>query len=107
MVIEWLRVKVPIELRERYIEQDAAIWTAALANCAGFMGKQVWTNPQDPTEIVMVLQWASRDQWKVIPADWLESLDRAFIAAMGQAFPLIETGEYHVVSNTPSHQPSP
>ncbi|MBD2325458.1 TIGR03792 family protein [Alkalinema sp. FACHB-956] len=100
MVIEWLKVKVPIELHDRYIEQDAAIWTTALANCAGFVGKQVWTNSQDPTEIILVIQWATREQWKAIPIEQLESIDRTFVMAMGQAFPLVETGEYHLVAET-------
>jgi uncharacterized protein (TIGR03792 family) len=50
MVIEWLKVKVPIELRETYIQKDAEIWTATLSKYPGYVGKEIWLNPQDESE---------------------------------------------------------
>lgn len=55
MVIELLKVKIPPELREKCIQKDAEIWTAALAKYPGFMGKEVWINPNDPTEVVLII----------------------------------------------------
>ncbi|WP_068819022.1 TIGR03792 family protein [Phormidesmis priestleyi] len=96
MLIEWLKVKVPPELREQYIQKDDEIWTPLLSNYSGFAGKEVWINPQDPTEIVMVIHWESQDGWKSIPAETLEETDRQFTQAMGQSFPFVEEGEYQV-----------
>ncbi|PSB16418.1 TIGR03792 family protein [Phormidesmis priestleyi ULC007] len=96
MLIEWLKVKVPPELREQYIQKDDEIWTPLLASYPGFAGKEVWINPKDPMEIVMVIHWESRDGWKSIPVEKLEETDRQFAEAMGQAFPFAEEGEYQV-----------
>lgn len=96
MLIEWLKVKVPPELREQYIQKDDEIWTPLLSSYPGFAGKEVWINPQDPTEIVMVIHWESQDGWKSIPAETLEETDRQFTQAMGQSFPFVEEGEYQV-----------
>ena len=96
MVIEWLKVKVPPELREQYIQKDDEIWTSLLSSYPGFAGKEVWINPQDPMEIVMVIHWENRESWKSIPAEKLQETDRQFTAAMGQSFPFAEAGEYQV-----------
>lgn len=96
MVIEWLKVKVPIALRETYIEKDAEIWTAALAKYPGYAGKEIWFNPKDETELIMVIYWQSKEAWKSIPADVLQEIDHKFIEAMGQPFPFLEEAEYQV-----------
>ena len=54
MVIEFLKFKVTPELREKFIQKDAEIWTAALARYPGFLSKEVWIDPNTPAEVVMV-----------------------------------------------------
>jgi uncharacterized protein (TIGR03792 family) len=97
MVIEWLKVKVPAALRQKYIQKDAEIWTTQLSQYPGFLNKEVWINPKDDTEIIMVIHWHDRASWKVIPKEVLQATDRKFTQALGQAFPFAETGEYEVV----------
>lgn len=96
MVIEWLKVKVPLEKRERYIQKDAEIWTTVLAQYPGFVGKEVWLNPKDDSELVLVIHWQSKEAWKAVPEAVLEEADRRFTEALGESFPFIETGEYQV-----------
>lgn len=96
MLIEWLKVRVSPELREKYIRTDEEIWTAFLATCPGFLGKEVWINPDRPSEIIMVIRWASREEWKSIPQDRLEEVERKFDQTFGDAVPIIESGEYQV-----------
>ncbi|NDJ17787.1 TIGR03792 family protein [Myxacorys almedinensis A] len=96
MVIEWLKVRVPISLRETYIQKDAEIWTTALSKYPGYVGKEIWFNPNDDTELIMVIYWQTKEAWKSIPAEVLRESDRQFTEAMGQAFPFVEEGEYHV-----------
>jgi len=95
-VIEWLKFKVPLELREQYIRKDAEVWTAATASHLGFLGKEVWLNPKNPTEIVIIIRWASREQWKSFPQERLEQLEFQFTEIMGRSCQLIETKEYHL-----------
>lgn len=55
MIIEWLKVKVSPELRERYIQKDAELWTAALSSYPGFLSKEVlWIHPENLSEVVLV-----------------------------------------------------
>lgn len=96
MVIEWLKVNVPIEQREAYIQKDEEIWTAALSQYPGYVGKEIWLNPNNESELIMVIYWENKDAWKSIPASVLEDTDQRFVAAMGRAFPFVEEGEYHV-----------
>lgn len=102
MVIEWLKVSVPIELRETYIQKDAEIWTATLSKYPGYVGKEIWFNPKDESELIMVIHWETKDAWKSIPASVLEDTDRRFTEAMGQSFPFVEEREFQVrkISNS-------
>ncbi len=96
MVIELLKVKVPPAQREEYIQKDAEIWTAALAKYPGFLGKEVWINPNEPTEVILVIQWATREDWKAIPANELDAIERRFDQALGFSSEIIESYEYQV-----------
>lgn len=96
MVIEWLKVRVPLELRETYIQKDAEIWTETLSKYSGYVGKEIWFNPQDESELIMVIYWDTKDAWKSIPASVLEDTDRRFTEAMGQTFPFVEEREFQV-----------
>lgn len=97
MVIEWLKVRVAEALRERYIQKDEEIWTTALARYPGFLGKEIWLNPDHPDEIVMVIQWQSREQWKAIPEEALEQVEREFDRALGTSdYKIVEAKEFVV-----------
>jgi uncharacterized protein (TIGR03792 family) len=60
------------------------------------VGKEIWLNPKDDSELVLVIYWQSKDAWKSIPASVLEETDRRFTEAMGESFPFLEEGEYQV-----------
>ena len=97
MVIEWLKIQVASELREQFIQKDEEIWTAALSKYPGFLGKQVWLNPHQPDEVVLVIHWADREAWKSVPAAQLEATEQLFNQQMGEeTHRIIEAGEYHV-----------
>lgn len=96
MVIELLKVKIPPKLREKYIQKDAEIWTAALAKYPGFMGKEVWINPNDATEVVLIVRWQTREHWDAIPEVDLEAIALKFDTAMGKSYPIVESAEYQV-----------
>ncbi|QIR41324.1 TIGR03792 family protein [Tolypothrix sp. PCC 7910] len=94
MVIEFLRFKIASQMREIYIQKDAEIWTTALAQYPGFLGKEVWLNPQDPTEIIFVVRWATKEQWQAIPPEELAAIEQKFAAALGDTYELVESAEY-------------
>jgi uncharacterized protein (TIGR03792 family) len=94
MVIEWLRFAVPEDWQKRFIAADAAVWTPFLASCPGYVGKQVWRNPARPDELVEIIHWQSREQWKAIAEADLARVDAAFLAATGREFEILESSEY-------------
>lgn len=77
MVVEWQRVKVRPEQRERWVEKDAEIWTPALREREGFLGKEVWLG-EDASEVVLVIRWRSREDWEGMPAERIQELEERF-----------------------------
>ncbi|GAB1542781.1 hypothetical protein NUACC21_54550 [Scytonema sp. NUACC21] len=96
MVIELLKVKVPPAQREKFIQKDAEIWTTALAKYPGFLGKEVWINPNDAAEVVLIIHWATREQWKAIPQEDLDAIEQKFTQALGFPQQIVESEEYQV-----------
>jgi uncharacterized protein (TIGR03792 family) len=96
VVIEFLKFKVDPNLREAYVQKDAEIWTTALAKYPGFLGKEVWINPHDSTEVVFVIHWETKEQWKAISTEDLQAIEQTFIQAVGHGYELVESGEYQV-----------
>jgi uncharacterized protein (TIGR03792 family) len=97
MVIEWLKFKVTPEVREKFIQQDEEIWTATLAKFPGFLGKEIWIKPNTSDELVIVIRWQTRENWKAVPIDVLSETDKKFSQAMGKnTYQMIETGEYQI-----------
>ncbi|MEA5513652.1 TIGR03792 family protein [Nodularia sp. UHCC 0506] len=96
MVIELLKFRVAPEVRENYIQKDAEIWTTGLAKYPGFLGKEVWIDPNDPTELILIIRWATREQWKAIPLADLQIIEEQFTQAMGKSYPIVESAEYQV-----------
>ncbi len=102
MVIELLKLKVAPEHREQFIEKDTEIWTQVLALYPGFLGKEVWLDPNEPTQVILVIRWATREQWKSIPFEQLQAIEQRFTEQMGNTYKLIESSEYQVCN--PSSQ---
>lgn len=96
MVIEWLKLRVSPELRDQFIQKDADIWTSMLASYPGFLSKEVWINPDVPTEIVLIIRWATREQWQSIPSEQLAQTEQQFAQEFGELAEIIESSEYQV-----------
>jgi uncharacterized protein (TIGR03792 family) len=97
MVIEWLKFWVEPQAREKFIELDSQIWTQALAQYPGHLGKEVWISPQADDEVELIVKWQTREQWAAVPQDVLKATEEKFKAAMGSdRYELIEVREHHV-----------
>ncbi|MEO1340764.1 MAG: TIGR03792 family protein [Cyanobacteria bacterium J06635_13] len=82
MVIEWLEFQVDSDSREQFIQQDEKIWTAALSTYPGFLGKEVWIEPNAPDKIIFAIRWQTREQWKSIPVSDLVKIEQNFSKIM-------------------------
>jgi uncharacterized protein (TIGR03792 family) len=97
MVIEWLKLRVSPELREKFIQKDAEIWTSKLASYPGFLSKEVWINPETPTELDhRSFVGQAGKQWQAIPSEELVQTEKQFNQEFGEQHQIIEAAEYQV-----------
>lgn len=97
MVIEWLKFRVDPESREKFIKKDKEIWTTALSSYSGFLGKEVWLEPTAANEVIFVIRWQSRQQWKSIPIEDLKAIEARFSTAIGRVdYKMLESKEYQI-----------
>ncbi|MEM8720337.1 MAG: TIGR03792 family protein [Cyanobacteria bacterium P01_G01_bin.39] len=105
MVIEWLKFDVDSESREQFIQQDEKIWTASLSTYPGFLGKEVWIEPNAPGKVIFTIRWQTREQWKSIPLQDLAKIEQEFAAVMNNmniSYKMIESKEFQI-RKFPSH----
>ena len=96
MVIEWLKFRVEPAQRDRYLAIDDEIWTSALESYPGFLDKTTWLDPNHDDEVIFVIAWATREQWKAIPEADLEQINQRFDAALGFDYEMLESKEFNV-----------
>lgn len=97
MVIEYLKFLVTPEKREEFIAKDREIWTPAIAEYPGFLSKEVWINPEIAEEIIIIVRWSTREQWKAIPTNFLAKIETEFANAVGEnTYKLVESKEYQL-----------
>lgn len=106
-VIEHLRVRVQADAQAAWLHAEAHSWDPWLRRQSGYLGRELrWD--ADREEGVLLIRWASREQWKAIPEAEVEaiqaefeSLARRFLSASSAArdplptnpFPLVHAGE--------------
>ena len=99
MVIEWLKFRVAPEFREPFIQIDTDIWTSALENYPGFLGKMVWISPIDLTELILVIHWATREDWQAVPQTDINQIDQQFDQAIEFDYELVESDPNNANAN--------
>lgn len=99
-VVEHLRVKVPAEARQAWLEAERGSWEPWLAQQEGYLGRDLlWDAERE--EGTLLIRWASREQWKRISEAEVEAVQERFEqlarsatgAAEGNPFPLVFEGE--------------
>ena len=95
MIVEWLKFRMDPAQRQHYIDTDSAIWTPTLAQYPGFIDKATWLDPAHDDEVVLVIRWASREQWKAINEDELTEITQRFDEAFGASYDMLESKEFY------------
>ena len=99
-VVEHLRVKVPAEAREAWLEAERGSWDPWLQQQPGYLGRDLlWDAERE--EGTLLIRWASREQWKAIPEAEVEAVQARFEelarqatgSRQGNPFPLVFEGE--------------
>ena len=101
-VIEHLRISVPAQGREAWLEAERGSWEPWLAQQTGFLGRDLLWDPETE-EGTLLIRWSSREAWKAITSeqvaevqDRFEQLAREAMALpqeMDNPFPLVFEGE--------------
>ena len=101
-VVEMLRLDVPAAHRQIWLEAEASTWQPWLERQHGFLGRDLYWDPKLEQGILLI-RWASRDQWKAIGAEAVDQVQQRFDAEVnssigreldaGSAFPLLEAAE--------------
>lgn len=99
-VVEHLRVRVPAEARQAWLEAERRSWEPWLAQQDGFLGRDLFWDAERE-EGTLLIRWASREQWKRISEAEVEAVQERFEelartatgAERGNPFPLLFEGE--------------
>ena len=101
-VIEQLRLQVPAAHRELWLQAEARTWQPWLEQQEGFEQRSLYWDPLRE-EGVLLIEWASRAQWKAIPDAEVLRVQALFEAEVNQTlkrsqdaeplFPLLAEGE--------------
>jgi uncharacterized protein (TIGR03792 family) len=76
-VVEHLRLKVPAEGRQAWLELERQIWDPWLKRQPGFLGRELFWDPEHE-EGILLIRWASRADWHSIPTEEIEAVQRRF-----------------------------
>ncbi len=101
-VIEHLRLSVPAQGRQAWLEAERGSWEPWLAKQNGFLGRDLLWDPATE-EGTLLIRWSSREDWKAIPTVEIEQVQTRFEQLARQAmaitqerenpFPLVFEGE--------------
>ena len=101
-VIEHLRISVPEQGREAWLEAERGSWEPWLAQQTGFLGRDLLWDPETE-EGTLLIRWSSRQAWKAIPSQEVDEVqarfeqlarkEMALSQSMDNPFPLVFEGE--------------
>ena len=77
IVIEELRLKVPKELKEVWINAEKKIWEPWLSIQDGFMGRQIFWD-KEKEEALILVNWKNKELWKSIPMSEVNVVQQKF-----------------------------
>ena len=77
IVIEELRLKVPSDFKEVWLNSEKKIWEPWLFNQDGFLGRQIFWD-KEKEEALILVNWKSKKLWKSIPMSEVNVVQQKF-----------------------------
>jgi len=77
LVIEELRLTVPSEFKEVWLEAEKTIWDPWLSNQDGFLGRQLFWD-KEKEEALILVSWQNKKLWKNIPLEEVTQVQEKF-----------------------------
>ena len=77
IVVEELRLSVPLKYKETWLKAEEEVWEPWLAQQEGFLGRQIFYNV-DTEEALLLVSWKSRYLWKNIKTEEVNKMQSIF-----------------------------
>ena len=101
-IIEELRLRVPSQYKENWINAEKEVWEPWLTNKKGFLGREIFYN-REKEEALVLVKWASKSLWKSISVKEVSEIQSIFeenvkndLKLDRNPFELIYEGELYV-----------
>jgi len=101
-IIEELRLRVPAQYKDNWINAEKEVWEPWLANKKGFLGREIFYNKEKEEALVLV-KWANKSLWKSISVKEVSEIQYIFEENVKNdlkldinPFELIDEGELYV-----------
>ncbi len=102
LIIEELRLRVPFQYKDNWINAEKEVWQPWLANQKGFLGREIFYNKEKEEALVLV-KWANKSLWKSISVKEVDEIQSIFeenvkndLKLDRNPFELIDEGELYV-----------
>ena len=76
-IVEHLKISVPHNYREVWINAEKESWEPWLSRQKGFLGRQLFWN-KETQEATLLITWESRSLWKSIPQNEIDDVQKLF-----------------------------
>ena len=76
-VTEELRLKVPADYKDVWIQAEKSIWEPWLSNQDGFIGRQIFWNKKNQEALILV-NWENKKLWKSISMEEVNQIQEKF-----------------------------
>ena len=77
IVVEELRLKVPSEFKEVWLNAEKKIWEPWLSNQDGFLGRQIFWDKEKEVALILV-NWKNKKLWKSISMKEVNEVQEKF-----------------------------
>ena len=76
-IIEELRLRVPADAKEVWLNAEKTIWEPWLSSQDGFLGRQLFWD-KEKEEALILVNWESKELWKNIPMSEVNVVQEKF-----------------------------
>ena len=77
LITEELRIKVPFDFKDVWIEAEKQFWEPWLSQKDGFMGRQIFWDPKKE-EALILINWKNKKLWKNISIQEVNELQEKY-----------------------------
>ena len=77
LVTEELRLKVPADMRDVWLNAEKNIWEPWLSSQDGFMGRQIFWD-KEKEEALILVNWKNKKLWKNMPMSEVNKVQEKF-----------------------------